>query len=183
MKFRNAEEMRNGFAICTGEKAINPKSETLSGDLMDDNKPRKGDTQPMNEITREEFNARMETIEVKMDSRVESVAAKIDAFVAVQAERDKRMEAALSSISANHSEIKSSLGAMKTTMIVTAVSTVLAIVIGIAGFNAMLTSNMVASFQMGRSERALEATAAQKVESPPPSVSQKPDSSPAASQK
>ncbi|WP_241485551.1 hypothetical protein [Pseudomonas lundensis] len=47
------------------------------------------DTDPMNDITREEFNARMETIEVKMDARVESVSSKIDGFLAAQAERDK----------------------------------------------------------------------------------------------
>lgn len=47
-----------------------------------------GNTKAMNDITREEFNARMETIEVKMDARVESVSAKIDAFLSAQAERD-----------------------------------------------------------------------------------------------
>lgn len=48
-----------------------------------------GNTKAMNDITREEFNARMETIEVKMDARVESVSTKIDGFLAAQAERDK----------------------------------------------------------------------------------------------
>ncbi|ARB31614.1 hypothetical protein HX787_10830 [Pseudomonas tolaasii] len=43
----------------------------------------------MNDITREEFNAKLETIEVKMDARVESVSAKIESFLASQAERDK----------------------------------------------------------------------------------------------
>lgn len=43
----------------------------------------------MNDITREEFNAKLETIEVKMDARVESVSAKIEGFLAAQAERDK----------------------------------------------------------------------------------------------
>lgn len=126
----------------------------------------------MNDITREEFNAKLETIEVKMDARIESVSAKIDALIAVQTERDKRMEATVNLISVNHSEIKSSLNSMKTTLIVTAVSTVLAIVIGIAGFNAMLTSNMISSFQMGRSESALATSTAQssqktEPESPP----------------
>ncbi|WP_154219966.1 hypothetical protein [Pseudomonas syringae] len=123
-------------------------------------------THPMNDITREEFNAKLETIETKMDAWVDAVSTKIDAFVAVQAERDKRMEATLNQISTNHGEIQSSIGSMKTTMIVTAVSTVLAIVIGIAGFNVMLTSNMVASFQMGRSEQAYQKNA----EQPPPST-------------
>ncbi|WP_162864982.1 hypothetical protein [Pseudomonas viridiflava] len=124
----------------------------------------------MNDITREEFNAKLETIETKMEARTESVSAKIDAFIAVQSERDKRMEATLNQISSNHGEIKSSIGSMKTTMIVTAVSTVLAIVIGIAGFNAMLTSNMVASFQMGRSEQAYQKS----VEQPPPNAQAQP---------
>ncbi|KPG98760.1 hypothetical protein AEQ67_13535 [Pseudomonas sp. RIT-PI-q] len=43
----------------------------------------------MNDITREEFNAKLETIEVKMDARVESVSAKIEGFLSAQAERDK----------------------------------------------------------------------------------------------
>lgn len=127
-------------------------------------------TDPMNTVNREEFNARLETIEVKMDARVEAVSGKIDAFMAAQAERDKRMEATVNQISANHGEIKSGISSMKTTMIVTAVSTVLAIVIGIAGFNAMLTSNMIASFQMGRSEKALETMTPPKSEALAPSL-------------
>ncbi|NWB09003.1 hypothetical protein HX862_13910 [Pseudomonas sp. D5002] len=43
----------------------------------------------MTDITREEFNAKLETIETKMDARVESVSAKIESFLASQAERDK----------------------------------------------------------------------------------------------
>ena len=144
--------------------------------VKDDRATPKGHTESMNDITREEFNAKLETIEVKMDARVESVSAKIDAFIAVQAERDKRMEAIVSQISTTHAEIKTSINSMKTTTIVTAVSAVLAIVIGIAGFNAMLTSNMIASFQMGRSESALATSAAQssqKAEPEPPSSAQK----------
>jgi len=171
IKFSTCGEIKEGF-----EKA-SPTFKTPSQgsglESASDNAQGVGHTKTMNEITREEFNARMETIEVKMDARVESVSAKIDAFVAIQAERDKRMESTLNQISTNHGEIKSSIGSMKTTMIVTAVSTVLAIVIGIAGFNAMLTSNMVASFQMGRSERALEAPPAQKIEPAAPSAQQK----------
>ncbi|MGV8917799.1 MAG: hypothetical protein ACOH2R_08375 [Pseudomonas sp.] len=46
-------------------------------------------TKIMNDITREEFNAKLETIEVKMDARVAAVSAKIDGFLSAQAERDK----------------------------------------------------------------------------------------------
>jgi len=43
----------------------------------------------MNAISREEFNARIETIEVRMDARIDAVSAKIDGFLSAQAERDK----------------------------------------------------------------------------------------------
>jgi hypothetical protein len=161
-KFSSCEDVRAQLDKVTA--SFQKPVKTNQPEVQDDNPILQDHTLRMNEITREEFNAKLETIEVKMDARVEAVSAKIDAFVAVQTERDKRMEATLNQISASHGEIKSSIGSMKTTMIVTAVSTVLAIVIGIAGFNAMLTSNMVASFQMGRSERALETPPVQKPE-------------------
>ncbi|MNB59069.1 hypothetical protein D3C87_613460 [compost metagenome] len=46
----------------------------------------------MNAISREEFNARIETIESRMDARVEGVSARIDAYLLTQAERDKRYD-------------------------------------------------------------------------------------------
>ncbi|MBK5535278.1 hypothetical protein JFT91_22260 [Pseudomonas sp. TH08] len=46
----------------------------------------------MNAISREEFNARIETIETRMDARVEGVRADIREFLCVQAERDKASE-------------------------------------------------------------------------------------------
>ncbi|WP_341519862.1 hypothetical protein AABC73_15030 [Pseudomonas sp. G.S.17] len=133
----------------------------------DDKAKINNDTEFMSDITREEFNAKIETIETKMDARVESVSAKIDAFMAVQAERDRRLEATVNRIDTSHDQIKSAFGSMKTTIIVTAVSTVLAIVIGIGGFNAMLTSNMISSFQMGRSELAVHKAVEQATPAQP----------------
>ncbi|VVQ37550.1 hypothetical protein [Pseudomonas fluorescens] len=46
-------------------------------------------TQTMSTISREEFDARIETIETRMDARMEGVSMRIDAFLAAQAERDK----------------------------------------------------------------------------------------------
>lgn len=66
-----------------------------------------GNTKAMNDITREEFNARMETIEVKMDARVETVSAKIDGFLAVQAERDKRLDESIANIRGDISRLGS----------------------------------------------------------------------------
>lgn len=49
-----------------------------------------GHAKHMNDITREELNAKLETIEVKMDARIGEVASKIDSFLTAQAERDQR---------------------------------------------------------------------------------------------
>lgn len=54
-------------------------------------------TQHMNDVSREELNAKLETIEAKMDARAEAVSSKIDAFLAVQAERDQRFNERLNS--------------------------------------------------------------------------------------
>ncbi|OPA89003.1 hypothetical protein BFW86_16985 [Pseudomonas fluorescens] len=116
----------------------------------------------MNDITREEFNAKIETIEAKMDARVESVSAKIEGFLAAQAERDKRLDGVLAQIGKDNGETKTSITSMKTTLIVTAVSTVLAIVLGVAGFNTALTSNMLSAFQLGKSAPETVTPAASK---------------------
>lgn len=76
-----------------------PKPQFVRGDKHS----KTPNTATMNDITREEFNAKLETIEARMDARVESVSSKIDAFLATQsavqierdkaqAERDKRFE-------------------------------------------------------------------------------------------
>ncbi|WP_260466540.1 hypothetical protein [Pseudomonas moraviensis] len=68
-----------------------------------DEKPNLPHASTMTDITRDELNAKLETIEARMDARVESVSSKIDAFLATQyavqverdkaqAERDKRFE-------------------------------------------------------------------------------------------
>ncbi|RBL69975.1 hypothetical protein C3E98_018765 [Pseudomonas sp. MWU13-2625] len=46
----------------------------------------------MGTISREEFNARIETIETRMDARLDAVSMKIDGFLSVQVERDKRYD-------------------------------------------------------------------------------------------
>lgn len=64
---------------------------------------RQAHTTPMNEITRDELNAKLEATEARMDARIEAVSSKIDSFLAAQAaiqlerdkaqaERDKRLE-------------------------------------------------------------------------------------------
>lgn len=49
-----------------------------------------------------------------------------------------------------HKEIRKDIKQLKTTVIVTGISASLAIVVGVAGFNATLLSGMIASFESGR---------------------------------
>ncbi|MFJ2421447.1 hypothetical protein [Pseudomonas iridis] len=46
-------------------------------------------TQVMSTVSREEFNARIETIESRMDALIDGVRAEIREFLAIQSERDK----------------------------------------------------------------------------------------------
>ncbi|WKV98018.1 hypothetical protein PYV50_06295 [Pseudomonas sp. H22_DOA] len=51
-------------------------------------------TQVMSTVSREEFNARIETIETRMDARIDGVRAEIREFLAIQSERDKARDQA-----------------------------------------------------------------------------------------
>ncbi len=53
---------------------------------------------------------------------------------------------------------------LKTTIIVTAISAVLAIVFGVAAFNATVLSNMVASFESGKNTSAAQAEVKRQTE-------------------
>lgn len=46
----------------------------------------------MSEITREEFNAKLEALELKRDARIDGVMARFDAFMVAQTARDKVLE-------------------------------------------------------------------------------------------
>lgn len=83
-------------------------------------------------VTTELLDAKLENIELKMDARVQRIEDKMDAFV--------------QSSTATQESIKS----LKTTIVVTGISSVLAIVLGVAAFNATVLSNMVASFESGK---------------------------------
>lgn len=100
-RFETPHHVRESFEKVTPMFSRPSRNDTISAD---DKPSPAGDTEVMNDITREEFNAKLETIEARMDARVETVSSKIDAFLATQtavqierdkaqAERDKRFEA------------------------------------------------------------------------------------------
>jgi hypothetical protein len=137
---------------------------------------------PMTVPNREEIDAKLETIEARMDGRVAAIQASIDGFMGRLEERALRTDERFTRIEESQRDTQASLGNLKTTIIVTALSTVLAIVIGVAAFNATVLSNMVASFESGKNtavaqaevKRQSEETAAllreiqAKVQTPPP---------------
>lgn len=55
-------------------------------------------TATMNDVPRDELNAKLETIEIKMDARVEAIASKIDGFLVAQSERDKRLDESIAGV-------------------------------------------------------------------------------------
>lgn len=157
----------NIFSRGDDDEAFAKWAQTTITKTMDDSVVTRAHTAPMSEISREELNAKLETIEVKMDARVESVSSKIDGFLGAQFERDKRLDAALAQIAKDHSETRAGISSMRTTLIITAVSTVIAIVLGVAAFNSALTANMMSAFQLGKSEQpSTPASAQPRAESP-----------------
>lgn len=95
MSFKiGAHDLKNKLELC--QPMFKLPEAPVENSPEDDKPPAQRHTQRMNEITREEFNAKLETIEVKMDARSEAVTSKIDAFLALQAERDARFSDKLS---------------------------------------------------------------------------------------
>lgn len=95
-------------------------------------------------ISRPELDAKLETIEARMDGRL------------------ARIEDAVKRISEDNAATRASISNLKTTMMVTAVGAVLTVLFGVAAFNATLLSNMTSSFDSGRETAKLAAEAQTK---------------------
>jgi hypothetical protein len=87
---------------------------------------------------RKEFNAKLSATEARMEGRVARIEDAARSFADTAKE-----------IRAEHKEMLGKISEFKITVIATAIASVLAIVLGVASFNAALTSNMFAAFQAG----------------------------------
>lgn len=105
---------------------------------------------------RRELELREESFRREQSIRDKALDERFSGFLAAQAERDKRIDGEIQRIADTSAEIKAGISSMKTTSIVTAITAVIAIVGGVAAFNATLTSNMLAAFQAGKGEVAAE---------------------------
>ena len=90
-------------------------------------------TERMSTPTREELDAKLQLIETRLDNKVQQIADKIDNFAVTS------------------KDTQDAVKSLKTTVVATGISSVLAIVLGVAAFNATVLSNMVASFESGKS--------------------------------
>ena len=128
----------------------------------------------MTSPSREEINAKLEAIEAKTSARVDVMLAKMDAFIVKAEEREKslkqstdHMDAAIKGINDDLKQDKTDRRAenksLKTTIITTAAASVIAIVGGVAAFNATVLSNMVASFESGKNTATSIAAASDQL--------------------
>lgn len=107
----------------------------------------------MNTPTREEIDAKLAASEARMDARI----ARIETLMETMAQSQQEIKVQLKETTATvQAENKST----RTTMVITAVSAVITIVVGIAAFNATVLSNMVASFESGKNTANALAAAA-----------------------
>ncbi len=134
------------------------------------------------------MDGRMEAINTKIDAtnaKADATHARMDNFLIVQAERDrrfyegqelrdktqemrdKRLDAISTQMGDLAVEMRTGFSSLRTTILVTAVTATIAIVLGVASFNATLTSNMLAAFQLGKT-----------VQPHPPAVPQTPSPAP-----
>lgn len=109
-------------------------------------------------------DAKIETVESRMDGRVARIESALAASAALTDERSRHSEARMERMEAALSEIRSAIASLKITIVVTAISAVLAIVLGVAAFNATVLSNMVASFESGKNTSAAQAEVKRQTE-------------------
>lgn len=118
----------------------------------------------MSDITREEVEAKLDANESRIAIQIALLNAKLDALIANNNLRFAHLEQALRAMGNEIIGIRSSISGLRTTILVTAISSVIAIVFGVAGFNAVLLSNMVATFESGKNTAEMASEVRRQVE-------------------
>jgi uncharacterized coiled-coil protein SlyX len=118
----------------------------------------------MSDITREEVEAKLDANESRIAIQIALLNAKLDALIANNNLRFAHLEQALRAMGNEIIGIRSSISGLRTTILVTAISSVIAIVFGVAGFNAVLLSNMVATFESGKNTEEMASEVRRQVE-------------------
>jgi hypothetical protein len=92
----------------------------------------------MNSPNREEIDAKLQTVEARLDGRVLAIQVAVDAILRRIAGLSERM-----------ARLETRVDQLRTTVVVTAISASVATVLGVAAFNAALSSNMLAAMKAG----------------------------------
>lgn len=147
-------------------------SNDLSAEDSIDNPEHEEDDSIMSTATDTQYvDARLEAVEARMDGRVAAIQATISGFIGLQDERyaqiDDHFVRLERLIVGNQNEIKNlkrdfkdlqnDFKNLKSTIIITAITAVLATVFGIGTLNAMVLSNMLAAFESGKNTAAAQA--------------------------
>jgi hypothetical protein len=118
----------------------------------------------MDHPSRDEMEARLEAIEARSDARAAAFQATVDAFIAVMNERTihdnqrfAQVDERFARIETAIAEMREQIRSLRMTMVVTALSTAIAIILGIGTLNAALMSNMIAALESGKDIAAAQA--------------------------
>jgi hypothetical protein len=101
----------------------------------------------MADMTREEVDAKIVANEARSDAQVAAILGKIDALIA-------RMDAFEQEMRETTRGIIDQMNSLKKTIIITGITSVLAIIFGVASFNATLLNNMNAMYDSGTASGA-----------------------------
>lgn len=112
----------------------------------------------MQPVSKDLLDARLEAIEARMDTRVARIEGKIDLLTSTVATLAANQASLQQSVADAAKNSQTDAKSMKNTIIATGISTALAIVLGVAAFNATVLSNMVASFESGKNTAAMQAS-------------------------
>jgi hypothetical protein len=114
----------------------------------------------MPDITREEIDAKLEANEARRDAQTTSINGKFDTIITRLDSHAHRMDRLERTIEATNSALSS----LKSTIILTGISSTIAIILGVAGFNAALLSNMGAMYESGKNTAEMQFETRRQVE-------------------
>ena len=89
-------------------------------------------------------------LEARTDGRISSMETTFANFVKLMDERQKIADARFDRIEAMHAEMRASIASLRTTIVITGISSVLAATFGIAALNANMQSNMLEALKGGK---------------------------------
>lgn len=129
----------------------------------------------MNSLSREEVDAKFAALEARIEGHVAAIRASVEALVMRMDQRDRRTDERIEELTKRTDErfarlehlyekTQAAISSLKITTIVTGISAVIAVVLGVGAINAALLSNMIAAFQAGGNMAATQAEVKRQVE-------------------